>query len=75
MSVSEPRAGARPDRRVVRDYIDGDGVAWHVQERQAADREFALYFENGGAFRRVTHYPRDWSQLPSAELEVLSRGT
>jgi len=32
----------------------------------------ALYFESVIGFRRVTHYPPDWRELPTAELEILS---
>jgi hypothetical protein len=56
-----------------RRFHDANGVAWHVSEREAAGLPPALYFQSEMAFRRVAHYPFNWRELPSAELEVLSR--
>jgi hypothetical protein len=58
-----------------RRYVDANGVAWCVRERSAADRVRALYFESVMAFRRVTRYPPNWRELPTGELEILSRKT
>ena len=58
-----------------RRFSDADGVTWRVREFQPADRAPALYFETETAFRRVTEYPPDWRDLPTAELEILSHGT
>ena len=63
--------GADPGRR----FRDSDGVNWYVRERESAGNQPALYFETEMAFRRVTHYPLDWRDLPTAELEVLSHAT
>jgi hypothetical protein len=61
----------RCDRR----YVDAEGVAWCVHEREAAGREPALYFETNGLFRRVTDYPAGWRDLPTGDLEALSHKT
>jgi transcriptional regulator of aromatic amino acid metabolism len=53
-------------------FIDAHGVAWRVSELQPREHARALYFENDGAFRRVTDYPADWRELPTGELEILS---
>ena len=58
-----------------RRFRDADGVSWHVRERGEAGRPPALYFETEMAFRRVTHYPLNWRDLPTAELEILSHAT
>jgi hypothetical protein len=58
-----------------RRFRDADGVNWLVREREAAGSPPALYFETEMAFRRVTHYPLDWRDLPTAELEILSHAT
>jgi hypothetical protein len=55
--------------------VDAAGIAWCVRERSTADRVRALYFESVMAFRRVTRYPADWHDLPTGELEILSRKT
>ena len=60
-----------PERR----FTDKCGISWRVCERQTSGRGPALYFENDGAFRRVTGYPDDWRDLPTGELEILSYGT
>ena len=52
-----------------------DGVRWRVRELQPSERAAALYFETQGVFRRVNDYPSDWRDLPTGELEILSRGT
>ena len=64
-------AGAAAGRR----FHDADGVTWHVGEREVEGHPPALYFETEMAFRRVTHYPLDWRDLPTAELEILSHAT
>jgi len=58
-----------PDRR----FTDDGGVTWRVREVRLADRPAALYFETDVAFRRVQDYPPDWRNLPTGELEILSR--
>jgi hypothetical protein len=58
-----------------RRFRDAGGVTWHVSEREAAGLPPALYFETEMAFRRVTHYPFNWRDLSTAELEVLSHAT
>jgi hypothetical protein len=45
---------------------------WCVGERLLREWGRALYFESVIGFRRVTHYPPDWRELPTAELEILS---
>ena len=60
-----------PERR----FTDASGVIWCVREVRLPDRPAALYFETDAAFRRVQHYPRDWRNLPTGELDFLSRGT
>jgi len=57
-----------------RRFTDAGGVIWRVREVLLPDRPAALYFETDVAFRRVQHYPRDWRNLPTGELEILSRG-
>ena len=64
-----------PEPPTTRLFSDANGVAWRVRELQPADNPRALYFENDDAFRRVTHYPEDWRDLPTGELEILSRAT
>jgi len=58
-----------------RRFSDANGTLWRVREVQMENRPAALYFETDVAFRRVTSYPMDWRDLPTAELEILSRGT
>ena len=58
-----------------RRFHDGDGVSWHVWEREEKGGPPALYFETEMAFRRVTHYPLNWRNLPTMELEILSHAT
>jgi len=67
--AGEPAAAAG------RRFRDADGVNWHVREREAVGCPPALYFETEMAFRRVTRYPLDWRDLPTAELEILSHAT
>ena len=67
----DPRA---PAATAARHYRGADGVQWTVRERHYADRSPALYFESDASFRRVTSYPRNWHELPAAELESLSYG-
>jgi hypothetical protein len=55
-----------------RQFHDADGVSWHVREREEGGRPPALYFETEMAFRRVTHYPLHWRDLPTGDLEILS---
>ena len=62
-------------QRSSRLFIDVHGVTWRVRELQPVDHARALYFENDGAFRRVTDYPADWRDLPTGELEILSYRT
>ena len=64
-------AGADAGRR----FRDADGACWYVWEREEEGRPTALYFETEMAFRRVRHYPSDWRDLPTAELEILSHAT
>jgi hypothetical protein len=66
--TSEPTWTGPGDRR----YVDAGGVVWCVRERDLPGRSPALYFETTNAFRRVTHYPPDWRELPTSELEILS---
>src|SRR5215207_7001236 len=65
-----PESEQRP-----REFSDESGVRWRVRERATSDRPRALYFETDSAFRRVTHYPPDWRDLPTGEVEILSRET
>ncbi len=58
-----------------RRYVDASGVAWYVREKATLGRGPALYFESPRAFRRVTHYPPDWRDLTTSELEILSLET
>ena len=58
-----------------RRFSDENGTLWQVREVQTANRPAALYFETDVAFRRVTSYPKDWRDLPTDELEILSRST
>jgi hypothetical protein len=58
-----------------RRYVDASGLAWSVREKATLGRGPALYFESPGAFRRVTHYPPDWRDLTTRELEILSLKT
>lgn len=68
--------GRMPEsHRTPRLFIDANGVAWRVTELQPRDHAPALYFENDGAFRRVTDYPANWRDLPTCELEILSYRT
>ena len=55
-----------------RRFRDAGGVTWHVSEREAAGLPPALYFQAEMAFRRVAHYPFNWRDLSTAELESLS---
>jgi hypothetical protein len=66
-------AGVRGPRE--RRFVDASGIAWCVREKATLGRRPALYFESVGTFRRVTQYPRDWHDLPTGELEILSHGT
>ena len=61
--------------RAPRQFNDANGVTWRVREWRPPGRPAALYFETDAGFRRVTHYPEDWRDLPPGELENLSRGT
>jgi hypothetical protein len=58
-----------------RKFSDASGVTWRVRELQPPGCPRALYFEADHAFRRVTQYPEDWRDLPTGELEILSRET
>ena len=58
-----------------RRFSDEHGTLWQVREVQTPNRPAALYFETDVAFRRVTSYPKDWRDLPTDELEILSRST
>jgi hypothetical protein len=58
-----------------RQYLDADGVSWRVGELRMPDLPAALYFETEASFRRVAAYPSDWRDLPTEELEILSRST
>ena len=58
-----------------RRFLDANGVNWRVRELLVPERRAALYFETEGSFRRVSEYPSDWRDLPTAELEILSGGT
>ena len=58
-----------------RRFHDAAGACWHVWERVQEGGPRALYFETEMAFRRVRHYPSDWRELPTAELEILSHAT
>lgn len=62
---------SHPGRR----YTDANGVNWRVREFHQAGRPPALYFECTSAIRRVSQYPPDWRDLPTGELEILSRKT
>ena len=74
-----PESGRTSHRSIANDtagrrFSDENGTQWRVREVQTPDRPAALYFENDVAFRRVTQYPTDWRDLPTRELEILSRG-
>jgi hypothetical protein len=69
------RPGPLPAPSSERRYVDAAGVAWYVREKATLGRGPALYFESPGAFRRVTHYPPDWRDLTTGELEILSLET
>ena len=58
-----------------RQYLDADGVSWRVRELHMPELAAALYFETEASLRRVTDYPSDWRDLPTGELEILSRST
>jgi hypothetical protein len=58
-----------------RRFVDASGTAWCVREKATLGRRPALYFESVGTFRRVTQYPREWYELPSDDLEILSHRT
>jgi len=73
MPIIRPRPSSAPSPE--RRYVDAGGVAWSVRERVTLGRNPALYFESPGAFRRVTHYPPGWRDLPPGELEILSLKT
>lgn len=76
MSRRGAEKGSRPaDASAGRQFRDADGVSWHVAEHEKAGRPPALYFEAEMAFRRVAHYPFNWRDLPTAELEILSHAT
>jgi hypothetical protein len=76
MGWREREAAREPKHADVgRRFRDADGVNWQVREREKAGRPPALYFESEMAFRRVTHYPSDWRDLPTAELEILGHAT
>jgi len=67
--------GRRNYNTTPRVFSDAEGVLWRVREWQVPERPPALYFECDHAFRRVTHYPQDWRELPTGELEILSHET
>jgi hypothetical protein len=69
------RPGRVPAPSPERRYFDAGGVAWSVREKATLGRRPALYFESPAAFRRVTHYPPNWRDLPTGELEILSLKT
>jgi hypothetical protein len=73
MPIIRPRPLAAPSAE--RRYVDASGIAWFVREKATLGRDPALYFESPTAFRRVTHYPPDWRDLPTGELEILSLKT
>jgi hypothetical protein len=73
MPIIRPGPSSAPSSE--RRYVDASGVAWFVREKATLGRSPALYFESRGAFRRVTHYPPDWRDLTTGELEILSRQT
>ena len=66
---------ASVDADTGRRFRDAAVVSWYVPEREEGGRPPALYFETEMAFRRVSHYPLDWRDLPTAELEILSHAT
>ena len=70
----EPARRYRGDRplRLVR---DPDGLVWRIREISFVDTSPSLVFESEGIFRRVRHYPRNWHELPDAQLYALSWGT
>ena len=65
----------RSPTTTARVFSDADGVLWRVREWKVPERPPALYFESDHAFRRVAHYPDDWRELPTGELEILSHET
>ena len=73
MPIFRPRPLAAPSAE--RRYVDASGIAWYVREKATLGRDPALYFESPTACRRVTHYPPDWRDLPTGELEILSLKT
>lgn len=63
-----------------RSFTDGQGVQWHVSEREVrgggareAPRR-CLFFEAAHIIRRVCAYPAAWRDLSDEELEELSWG-
>ena len=58
-----------------RHFSDANGVVWRVRELQPADRAPPSISRPSTRSRRVTNYPEDWRDLPTGELEILSRET
>lgn len=57
-------------------FIDGDGIAWRLVERGAAEVPGArgaacLICLSEKVVRRLWQYPRHWRTLAPAELEAL----
>lgn len=74
----------------VRNFVDGEGKAWHVWEvapeqltarsrpgTYAGDYQsgwLAFESDEGSERRRLPGYPRDWRELGAPEIEALCRG-
>lgn len=76
MSITPQGAGSDRSSR----FVDSAGRRWVVRELPAPAGAVvrcapSLVFETEGLIRRVRSYPPDWSDLPPAELEALSRRT
>ncbi len=71
---SDPLGLLRFEHR--RTVTDEEGTSWQVREvPNVYDRRggTSLIFECDAGFRRVRAFPRNWYELPDAELWALSR--
>jgi hypothetical protein len=73
------RDGAAERGSECRDVVDAEGVRWRVYElaRPAGPASRAgrgLVFDSDAVVRRVSSYPKEWRDLPPADLLALSRG-
>lgn len=75
---SDPRLVPRPRGSIepVRDFVDAEGVRWHVYEMPFSDydrrRGLSLIFASDAAVRRVRSYPPNWATLSDEDLQALS---